>query len=389
MVLYVRLRDGTGARETENRTEGGGPAGNALAALHLLCAGISPAVEPDGLHGAFIGLGAGQDPERAVAQLAERAVPAPGRRLAAGAGANRLVAGAAARLLIAAGGGTGRRRGNLPAARAAEWRAGGSWEVLVVPPGQEAAFMGPLPVSFLWPAEPAVLSALERMGIATCGELAEVGEALLRRRFGETGYRLSRWARGDDLQPPPAFHPPAEVCERAVLDETGSGAPWAAARSALPRLAAALARRLQAAGLGCGELHLRVTPASGPPSGRGRPLPRPRNEAQALAAAAAALWQEMAGTQEPWGITAVELAAAVLVPLPAAQLDLWAPACRRRREALEQTLAGLRRRFAGDAVRPGGQLAAMRRERLLAHWDPYRGGFGATAGEEGAPWHGW
>ena len=66
-----------------------------------------------------------------------------------------------------------------------------------VPPGQDAAFLAPLPLREL----PGVGSKVEerlkqRLGIATIGELAGIPPLTLRRLFGVYGELLHRWASG-------------------------------------------------------------------------------------------------------------------------------------------------------------------------------------------------
>ena len=49
--------------------------------------------------------------------------------------------------------------------------------LLLVPPGDELAFLHPLPVERIWGIGPATAVRLHRIGVATAGELARVPEA--------------------------------------------------------------------------------------------------------------------------------------------------------------------------------------------------------------------
>jgi len=70
--------------------------------------------------------------------------------------------------------------------------------LVVVPPGQEAAFLAPLPVERLWGVGPATAQGLHALGVETIGELAHLPLHLLEKEFGALGRVLYRRARGRD-----------------------------------------------------------------------------------------------------------------------------------------------------------------------------------------------
>jgi len=83
--------------------------------------------------------------------------------------------------------------------------------LVVVEPGEEAAFLASLPVSRLWGVGPRVRQALADYGVTTIGQLAAVPEATLRRRFGRHGVELGRRARGIDPSPVVPGHAPKSI----------------------------------------------------------------------------------------------------------------------------------------------------------------------------------
>jgi DNA polymerase-4 len=70
--------------------------------------------------------------------------------------------------------------------------------ITVVPPGEERAFLAPLPVEMLWGVGPKTRERLERFNIRTIGDLANFSDIELAQKFGKHGYDLSRRSKGID-----------------------------------------------------------------------------------------------------------------------------------------------------------------------------------------------
>jgi DNA polymerase-4 len=71
--------------------------------------------------------------------------------------------------------------------------------VKVVEPGQELAFLHPLPVQALWGVGPATLAKLERLGVRTVGDLAALPAGAVVASLGESaGLHLAALAQGID-----------------------------------------------------------------------------------------------------------------------------------------------------------------------------------------------
>ena len=73
--------------------------------------------------------------------------------------------------------------------------------LVVVKPGDEEAFLRPLPISRLWGVGAKSAAALSEYGVRTIGDLAGLPADLLVRRFGKHGASLGDRARGLDADP--------------------------------------------------------------------------------------------------------------------------------------------------------------------------------------------
>ena len=73
--------------------------------------------------------------------------------------------------------------------------------ITIIPPGEEAAFLAPLPVQSLWGVGPKTAEKLEAIGIHTIGGLASAPAPTLERAFGRFGPDMRRRAQGIDHRP--------------------------------------------------------------------------------------------------------------------------------------------------------------------------------------------
>jgi DNA polymerase IV len=72
--------------------------------------------------------------------------------------------------------------------------------LLAIAPGDEAAFLAPLPASRLWGVGPKTASRLQTFGITTIGQIAQLEEAQARAIFGSWGPSVRDLARGIDTR---------------------------------------------------------------------------------------------------------------------------------------------------------------------------------------------
>lgn len=70
-----------------------------------------------------------------------------------------------------------------------------------LPPGEEAAFLAPMPVGRLWGVGPKTQQRLLERGIATIGDVAALSDERVRAIFGSWGIEVRDLARGIDRRP--------------------------------------------------------------------------------------------------------------------------------------------------------------------------------------------
>jgi DNA polymerase-4 len=73
--------------------------------------------------------------------------------------------------------------------------------ITVVPPGEEASFLAPLPVRYLWGVGPKTAERLAQLDLRKIGDIASMPEQDLIRLFGKSGLDLSFRSRGVDDSP--------------------------------------------------------------------------------------------------------------------------------------------------------------------------------------------
>ena len=132
--------------------------------------------------------------------------------------------------------------------------------LVVVPPGDEAAFLAPLPISRLWGVGEKTATALRDFGVRTIGDLAALPPDALVRRFGKHGASLVERAVGIDPDPVAGGEAAktighehtfdVDTADREVIERTLLG------------MADGVAGRLRATGLRAATVHLKLRDSS-------------------------------------------------------------------------------------------------------------------------------
>lgn len=192
----------------------------------------------------------------------------------------------------------------------------------VVPPGDNAAFLAPFPVTAL--DRPDLADVLVRLGLGTLGAVAEVPVTDLIARFGWEGQRAHLRATGRDDRPPATRRPPPDLDVRIELDPPAERVDQAA--FAAKRLADDLHAGLEQRGLSCTRLAVVAETEHGE---RRERLWRHEGALGAAAIADRVRWQLDGwlhggpSVRPTSGITVLALVPDEVVPATGRQLGFW------------------------------------------------------------------
>ena len=193
--------------------------------------------------------------------------------------------------------------------------------ITVVPPGQEAAFLAPLPVRALPGVGPRTGERLAAAGLHTVGDLAALGDAELAALVpGQVGPELRARARGID--PRPVADEPAErvsISMERTFDEDVSDV--STLRAEVGRWATQLAERLQTAQQAVRTVSIKLRYRDFTTVTRAHTLPAPTSEADTIEAVGGSLLAR-AMRERPPPIRLIGLGISGISPHP--QLSLFA-----------------------------------------------------------------
>jgi len=214
--------------------------------------------------------------------------------------------------------------------------------LVVVPPGEEAAFLAPLPIARLWGVGPSTASALRDFAVTTIGDLAKLERAALVRRFGVHGASLVDRALGRDADAVSDPDAAKSIGHEHTFDEDTSD-PEVLERTLLA-MAEGVSGRLRHAGLKASTVTVKVRDSAFETLTRQRTLPEPTDMTDPIWRAALDLARpQMRGKRiRLVGVTVSNLGARE-------QLALFEPDDERQRRAVEAA-DELRERFGTRAV---------------------------------------
>ena len=145
--------------------------------------------------------------------------------------------------------------------------------LVVVAPGDEAAFLAPLAIGRLWGVGEKTAVALAEYGVTTIGDLAALPPDVVIRRFGKHGASLVERARGIDADPVHEGDPAKSVGHEHTFDVDTSD-PEVIERTLLA-MADGVSGRLRSAGVRASTITVKIRDTSFRTITRQRTLPEP------------------------------------------------------------------------------------------------------------------
>jgi DNA polymerase-4 len=220
--------------------------------------------------------------------------------------------------------------------------------LVVVPHGEERSFLAPLPIERLWGVGASTRRALADYEVKTIGDLADLPEDILRRRFGRHGGDLVARAQGIGETVVGDHEAAKSVSQEHTFDV--NVAEWEQLEQSLLALSDGVAGRLRASGVRCWTVAVKIRDSSFVTITRQKTLAEPTDQTDTIWRTAVALTRREVG-----GMSVRLLGVAASGLTDEHQLSLFDGTDQRRRRAVE----------AMDAVRKRFGSRAIRRARLL------------------------
>ena len=244
---------------------------------------------------------------------------------------------------------------NKPVAKMATERAKPDG-VCIVPPGEEAAFLAPMPVERLIGVGPKSAAALRAMGIETIGQLAGAPRESLARRFGANhADDMIRRAQGISDSPVAVERESRQISQETTFARDISDKERL--RRVLLELSEGVGARLRAEDVDAKTIALKLRYADFTTLTRQTTLPSPTHLDETIYAAAWSLFAK-AWTRRPVRLLGV---AARNLATPARQLSLFEP-LDDRRERLTRVMDTIRARHGDDALRRASLVKTGKRK---------------------------
>lgn len=224
--------------------------------------------------------------------------------------------------------------------------------IQVVPPGEEAVFLAPLPVEELWGVGPKTAEQLARLGLHTIGDIARWPADDLVRRFGKHGEQLAERARGIDERPVETVRETKSISKETTFARNVTDA--ATLRRTLRRLADGVGAQVRREGLSGTTIKIKLRWQDFTTLTRQVTLDHTTDQDGEIAEVALRLLEEHWPPGRPVRLIGVGISG---FETPHRQLGLWDDrGAIEQNRRLQSALDALRERFGSDAVQRGSDL---------------------------------
>jgi len=222
--------------------------------------------------------------------------------------------------------------------------------ITIIPPGDEAAFLAPLPVQALFGIGPKTAEKLKGYGIHTIGVLAQTPKETLEPLFGRLGSEMRLRAQGIDDRPVVV-----EQTVKSISNEITFPDDLTDEQTLLinfRKLAEQVGQRLRKASLAGTTVQIKLRWSDFTTITRQKTLPSPSNLDQEIYETAAALFEENYIEGRP--VRLIGVGVSNLCP-PVRQLSLWDDNQQKERQLLS-AVDELRERFGKDIIKRSPSL---------------------------------
>jgi len=225
--------------------------------------------------------------------------------------------------------------------------SGPPFGLTIVPAGQEAAFLAPLPANMLWGVGPKTEAKLSELDLHTIGDIAKRPEQDLVRRFGENGRDLSRHAKGQDDRPIVTEHEiksisqeitySVDVREDRVIEKT------------LRELSQQVGKRLRKNDLAGTTVKIKIRWPDFTTLTRQITIPQPTDNDDEIVKTALKLLREVRKSNQAVRLIGVGVSS---LGAPIRQLSLWDAGSEKARK-LQEVVDALQAKYGMDVIKKG------------------------------------
>lgn len=227
------------------------------------------------------------------------------------------------------------------------------YAIQVVPPGEEAAFLAPLPTDALWGVGPKTAEKLAALGMHSIGDIAHYPVAELVRLFGQVGTDLHYRSQGIDNSSVHVSYETKSVShENTFARDTHDEK---VLRANIKEMSQSIAGRLRHLELFGSTVKLKLRWSDFTTLTRQSTLAEPTDEAKEIESLALQLLKTQWKTGRK--VRLIGVGVSKLGP-PSKQLNLWGwnPRTFEKQERLENALKKLQKRYGNAAPHPASEL---------------------------------